>query len=84
MLLSLIFVALCDLAVTFSRGQAISFATPLTEDYYQLFIRNPLKAYNFEAYTEPLKQLCWVFVGIFVIFTPLVLFWITKYVLTLK
>ena len=70
--------ALCDLAVTKSRARVITFSVPLTEDYYQLFIKNPLRAYNFQAYTEPLDNLCWLVIAMFCAVTPFVLWYSSK------
>ena len=74
----MIHLALCDLAVTMNRAKVITFTVPLTEDYYQLFIKNPLRAYNFQAYTEPLDNLCWLVIAMFCAVTPFVLWYSSK------
>ena len=52
-------------AVTQERSTVITFASPIFEVYYSLFIKNPAEIFNFMAYIEPMNWLAWV--GMFVL-----------------
>ena len=47
-------------AVTQERSTVITFASPLFEVYYALFIKNPAETFNIMAYIEPMQWLAWV------------------------
>ena len=47
-------------AVTQERSTVITFASPIFEVYYSLFIKNPAEIFNVMAYIEPMHWLAWV------------------------
>ena len=47
-------------AVTQERSTVITFASPLFEVYYSLFIKNPAEIFNIMAYIEPMHWLAWI------------------------
>ena len=52
-------------AVTQERSTVITFASPIYETYFSLFIKNPSETFNIMAYIEPMHLLAWV--GMFVL-----------------
>lgn len=52
----------------------MTFANPITQIYHSLFIKNPVEAYNFSAFTEPMHYLSWIVVLSFIVFAPPILF----------
>jgi hypothetical protein len=52
------------LKVTEQRSADMGFASPVTQIYHALFIKNPAENFNFLAYIEPMHWLVWV--GLFV------------------
>ena len=58
-------IATTAFSVTKSRSTVITFASPITEIYHTLFIKNPAETLNFMAYIEPMHWLAWV--GMFVL-----------------
>ena len=47
-------------AVTQERNTVITFASPMFEVYYALFIKNPAEIFNIMAYIEPMHWLAWI------------------------
>ena len=58
-------IAPAPFAVAQQRSTVMTFATPIFEVYYTLFIKNPADIFNIMAYIEPLHWLVWV--GMFVL-----------------
>ena len=63
-----------DFTVTRERSEAITFAMPITQIYFSLFIKNPVGTYNFLAYMIPLHNLSWVGIAIFALIVPVFLY----------
>ena len=53
-------IATTTFAVTQEQSTVITFASPLYEVYYALFIKNPNEIFNIMAYIEPMHWLAWV------------------------
>jgi hypothetical protein len=58
-------IATAPLAVSQLRSTVITFASPLFEVYYSLYIKNPADIFNIMAYIEPMHWLAWI--GMFVL-----------------
>ena len=58
-------IAAADFAVSLERSTVITFASPIYETYFSLFIKNPSETFNIMAYIEPMHLLAWV--GMFVL-----------------
>ena len=58
-------IAAADFAVSQERSTVITFASPIYETYFSLFIKNPSETFNIMAYIEPMHLLAWV--GMFVL-----------------
>ena len=58
-------IAPAPFAVAQQRSTVMTFATPIFEVYYTLFIKNPADVFNIMAYIEPLHWLVWV--GMFIL-----------------
>ena len=58
-------IATADFAVSQERSTVITFASPIYETYFSLFIKNPSETFNIMAYIEPMHWLAWV--GMFVL-----------------
>ena len=69
-----------DFIVTNARSEAISFAHPVGQVYFSLYIQNPSGALNYMAYIEPMTNMTWLCVGLFCILSPLILFLTNQYV----
>ncbi len=70
MLRQRIIAAATDFTVTRERSAVISFGEPIMQVYNCLFIKNPEGTPNYFAYTNPLRNACWLVVGILVLVTP--------------
>ena len=57
----------------------ITFAEPIVAIYHTLFIQNPSGTFNFMAYLEPMQYMSWVLIGLFVLFSPIILALITRF-----
>ena len=58
--------------VTLPRSKVISFTLTLARDYHLLYIKNPDGAINYQSYTEPFHHVTWLFIAVFcIIFPPL-------------
>ena len=64
--------------VTHERSAVMTFATPLTQIYHSLFIKNPAETFNYMAYIEPMHWLSWISILIFIFFVPPLLFLTTR------
>ena len=53
-------IATTTFAVTQERSTVITFASPIFDTYYSLFIKNPAEIFNIMAYIEPMHWLTWV------------------------
>ena len=53
-------VGVTTFAVTQERSTVITFASPMFEVYYSLFVKNPAENFNIMAYIEPMHWLAWV------------------------
>ena len=62
-------IATTDFTVTHERSAVMTFATPITQIYHVLFIKNPAETFNYMAYIEPMHWLVWV--GLFVLLATL-------------
>ena len=60
------------------------FSYPLFLTHMVLAIKNPLDAFNYSAYTDPLKPFAWIAVGLFCIVLPAFLTATTKYQILLS
>ena len=56
----------------------MTFSTPLGEIYHAIFVQNPAKAYNFEAYTSELSNVAWSVIVLWIILTPPILFAVAR------
>ena len=61
-------------AVTQERSTVITFASPMFEVYYALFIKNPAEIFNIMAYIEPMHWLAWVVMFVFLATLPPLLY----------
>ena len=67
-------IAATDFTVTLERSAVMSFCSPITQIYHSLFIKNPNEAYNYTAYTEPIHWSTWIFLLVFLILVPPIVF----------
>ena len=58
-------IATTDFTVTEERSTVMTFASPITQIYHTLFIKNPAEKNNLLAYIEPMNWLTWI--GLFVL-----------------
>ena len=58
-------IAAAPFTVTQDRSVVMTFASPITQIYHALFIKNPAERFNLMAYIEPMHWLAWV--GMFVV-----------------
>jgi ionotropic kainate glutamate receptor 5 len=63
-------IAATSFTITHERSAVITFATPLTQVYYSLFIKNPADTFNYMAYIEPMHWLSWIGILILIFFAP--------------
>ena len=70
----ILFTATTAFAVSVARSNVVTFSETITESYSALFIKNPSGTFNFKAYVDPLKYMSWIFVGLFCIIAPTLLF----------
>ena len=57
--------AAAPFTVTQDRSVVMTFASPITQIYHALFIKNPAERFNLMAYIEPMHWLAWV--GLFIV-----------------
>ena len=67
-------IATTDFTVTEERSTVMTFASPITQIYHTLFIKNPAEKFNLLAYVAPMHWIAWV--GLFVLLAtvPLILY----------
>ena len=58
------------LGVSQARSEVVSYSVPLNTEYFQFYIKNPEGATNFQAYSEPLHYVTWIFIVIFCFILP--------------
>ena len=73
-------IAATDFTVTEERSIVMTFATPITQIYHSLFIKNPTETFNYMAYIEPMHWLTWVGLLVLITTVPPLLFLTAKYV----
>ena len=66
--------AVTGMTITIARGQVVSFLQPIVSVSHGLFIKNPTGDFNYLAYIEPLKNIAWLFIGLYWIITPVFLY----------
>ena len=71
-------IAPTDFTVTLERSVVMTFATPITQIYHALFIKNPAETFNYMAYIEPMHWLSWVGILILIVVVPPLLFMTTR------
>ena len=67
-------IATTDFTVTQERSAVLTFASPITQIYHTLFIKNPAEKFNFMAYIEQFHWLAWVGLLILLATVPPILF----------
>ena len=60
--------------VTQERSAVMTFASPITQIYHTLFIKNPAENFNFMAYIEPLHWFAWVALLVLLVTVPPILY----------
>lgn len=65
-------IAPSDFSVTKARSGVVDFLPTLDEGYMQIFLNNPVNSFNWNAYIEPLRHLCWLAVLLFAVLVPLI------------
>ena len=58
-------IAAATFAISQERSTVMTFATPVMEVYWTLFVKNPADIFNTMAYIEPMQGLAWI--GMFVL-----------------
>ena len=71
-------IATTDFTVTHERSAVMTFATPITQIYHALFIKNPAEKFNYMAYVEPMHWLSWVGIFVLILTLPPLLFMTTR------
>ena len=67
-------IATASFMVTQQRSTVITFASPISDFYSSLFIKNPTEIFNIMAYIEPMQLLAWVGVFVFLATVPPLLY----------
>ena len=57
---------------TSARDEAVSFSLPIEYSFQSLFIKNPGNVYNYTVYLEPLTNMSWICIIVFLILVPVV------------
>ena len=70
--------AIAPFLITLERSKAISFSQAIGNVYHNLFIKNPADSFNLAAYTNTLKAMVWIFIGLFCLICPLILYLVTQ------
>ena len=73
-------IAATDFTVTLERSAVMTFASPITQIYHSLFIKNHAETFNYMAYIEPMHWLTWVGLIVLITTIPPFLFLTAKYV----
>ena len=71
-------IAATDFTVTQERSAVMTFASPITQIYHSLFIKNPTETFNYMAYIEPMHWLAWVGIFVLIRLLPPLLFMTTR------
>ena len=53
-------IAPAPFTVTEKRSTVITFASPITEVFHTLFVKNPAESYNVMAYINPMHWFAWI------------------------
>ena len=53
-------IAAATFAISQERSAVMTFATPVMEVYFSLFVKNPADVFNTMAYIEPMHWLAWI------------------------
>ena len=72
-------IATTDFTVTRERSAVMTFASPVSQIYHSLFIKNPAETFNFLAYIEPMHWLVWVCLFALLGTLPPLLYLATRY-----
>ena len=67
-------IATASFMVTQQRSTVITFASPISDAYSSLFIKNPADIFNIMAYIEPMQWLAWVGIFVFLATVPPLLY----------
>ena len=67
-------IATTDFTVTQERSDVMTFASPITQIYHTLFIKNPAENFNFMAYIEPLHWFAWIGLFVLLVTVPPILY----------
>ena len=67
-------IATTDFTVTEERSTVMTFASPITQIYHTLFIKNPAEKFNLLAYVEPMHWIAWVGLFLLLATVPLILY----------
>ena len=67
-------IAVATFAISLERSTVMTFATPVMEVYWTLFVKNPADVYNYMAYIEPMYPDAWVGMLVFLASTPPILY----------
>ena len=68
--------SICNIAAptsliqTVARTESASWAIPLVFSYQAIFVKNPTGVVNYMAYLEPMTNLSWIGVAVFLIIIP--------------
>ena len=71
--------AATSLIQTVERELSTDWTIPLVFSYQSIFIKNPTNVYNYTAYLEPLKYLSWGIIFLFLIISPVFIYFIWKH-----
>ena len=71
-------IAATDFTVTQERSAVMTFASPITQIYHSLFIKNPSETFNYMAYIEPMHWIAWVALLVLIATVPPLLFLTAK------
>ena len=53
-------IAPAPFTVTEKRSTVVTFASPITEVFHTLFVKNPAESYNVMAYINPMHWFAWI------------------------
>ena len=53
-------IAPAPFTVTEKRSTVVTFASPITEVFHTLFVKNPAESYNVMAYIKPMHWFAWI------------------------
>ena len=72
------FIATTSLFQTRAREQSASFSLPLEYGFQSVFIKNPANVYNYTAYLEPLTNMSWICILVFLFLLPVLVYAVAK------